>query len=167
MTHLLVQQLRFTRSEWQRGFEGVTVEDAQRRCEPMNSLSWMMGHLAWHEQLYWLDRAQGIVLVPDVIKCGYGSEPCNPPFEEMVTAYQTITAAADAYLDTLMPDLMQTHFMVNGQPMRENIGTLLIRMTYHYWYHLGESQSVRQMFGHQNLPAYVGGDLFKVSYHPE
>lgn len=167
MVHLLVQQLRFTRSEWLRGFEGVTAEDARRRCEPVNSLGWLMGHLAWHEQLYWLDRAQGIVLVPEVTKYGYGSEPSCPPYDEMLAAWHTITGATNAYLDTLTPDILQTYLSANGQPMRENVGTLLLRMIYHYWYHLGESQAVRQMLGHRDLPTYVSGELSKSPYQPE
>lgn len=167
MAHLLVQQLRFTRGEWLRGFEGLSAEDAQRRSEPMNSLSWLMGHLAWHEQLYWLERAQGIVLVPEVTKYGFGSEPCIPPYDEMLAAWQAITEASNAYLDTLTPDSLQTRLLANGQPMKDSIGTNLFRMIYHYWYHLGELQAIRQMLGHRNLPVYVGGDLSKSPYQPE
>lgn len=46
MTHPLVAQLRFTRSEWLRGLQDVTAEEAVRRFEPINSISWMIGHLA-------------------------------------------------------------------------------------------------------------------------
>ena len=47
MTHPLVTQLRFTRSEWLRGLEAVTAEDASRRFGPINPIAWMIGHLAW------------------------------------------------------------------------------------------------------------------------
>lgn len=33
---------------------------------------------------------------------------------------------------------------------------MLMRQTWHYWYHLGESQAVRQLLGHTDLPGYVG-----------
>jgi hypothetical protein len=59
MTHPLVTQLRFTRSEWIRGLEAVTTDEAARRFGPINPIAWMVGHLAWQEQLYWLERAQG------------------------------------------------------------------------------------------------------------
>ncbi len=39
-------------------------------------------------------------------------------------------------------------------------------MTYHYWFHLGESQAVRQLLGHRNLPQFVG-DINQASYVPE
>ena len=59
MPHPLVEQLRFTRSEWQRALAGLTDEDARRRLPPMNCISWMLGHLAYHEHAWWLALAQG------------------------------------------------------------------------------------------------------------
>jgi hypothetical protein len=35
-------------------------------------------------------------------------------------------------------------------------GSLLLRVTYHYWYHLGENMAIRQMLGHTTLPQFVG-----------
>ena len=45
MTHPLVTQLRFARSEFVRCLEGVSDEDARSRIMPMNCISWMVGHL--------------------------------------------------------------------------------------------------------------------------
>jgi hypothetical protein len=56
MTHPLVEQLRFTRSEFARGLVGLSQDDAMKRIQPMNAISWMIGHLAWQEQRYWLTR---------------------------------------------------------------------------------------------------------------
>ena len=56
MAHPVVDQLRFTRSEWLRGLEGVSEEDAKKHFGPMNCISWTVGHLAWHEQRYWLEH---------------------------------------------------------------------------------------------------------------
>ena len=66
MAHPLVDQLRFTRSEWLRGLEGVSEEDAAKHFGPMNCISWTVGHLAWHEQRYWLERAQDKILFPEL-----------------------------------------------------------------------------------------------------
>ena len=46
MPHPLVDQLRFARSEFLRGLEGLTKEDAARRVLPANCISWNVGHLA-------------------------------------------------------------------------------------------------------------------------
>ncbi len=38
MTHPLVEQFRFTRSEWMRGLQGVSEEDGARHFGPMNCI---------------------------------------------------------------------------------------------------------------------------------
>ena len=48
----------------------------------------------------------------------------------------------------------------------ETPGTKLLRTTYHYWFHLGESQAVRQMLGHNRRPTFVGG-FGRSVYRPE
>ena len=60
MAHPRVDQLRFARSEWQRGLAGLSEVDAGIRYLPMNSISWMVGHMAWHERLCWMRRARGV-----------------------------------------------------------------------------------------------------------
>ncbi|GAB4523507.1 MAG: hypothetical protein OHK0046_37270 [Anaerolineae bacterium] len=153
---LLVQQLQFTRREFQRAFEGVSAEDGVRRLEPVNSLSWMIGHLANQEHNYWV-ITQGQNVAPglnDLV--GSGKPGSTPPLDEMWAIWHTVTQAADAYLVTLTPELLETHLLRDGQPTRENVGTMLLRNIYHYWFHLGESYAVRQLLGHTNLPSFVG-----------
>jgi uncharacterized damage-inducible protein DinB len=167
MTHLLVTQLRFARSEFVRCLDGIPAEDAVRRMGPMNSISWMVGHLSNQENTYWVRLAQDKVLFPDLNNLvGYGKPASTPPLEEMWAAWREMTAAADPYLDTLTPELLQTHFVWKGKPRDESIGTTLMRNIYHYWYHLGEAHAVRQMLGHKDLPEYVG-DMSKAFYFPE
>ena len=62
MTHTLVTQLRFARSEFKRCLDGLEDEDARKRVGPPNSISWMIGHLANQEQSYWLFLAGGQVV---------------------------------------------------------------------------------------------------------
>ena len=64
--HPLVDQLRFTRSEWLRGLKGVSEDAGARHFGQMNSIGWIVGHLAWQEQRYLLHRPQGIMLREDI-----------------------------------------------------------------------------------------------------
>lgn len=59
MPHQLVDQLRFARSELLRCLDGVSDADAVRRIEPMNCISWIVGHLASQENHYWVKLAGG------------------------------------------------------------------------------------------------------------
>lgn len=166
MPHPLVVQLRFTRSEFQRALKGVTAEEACRRFEPMNCISWMVGHLAWQEQRYWLTQAQGITPLPEVNKFGYGQPASTPPLKEMWAAWKAVTEAADPWLDTLDDAALLTFSLIGKppKPSSESIGTRLLRTTYHYWFHTGESQAIRQMLGHTKLPTFVGDIGGKAPY---
>lgn len=168
MTHPLVDQFRFTRSEWLRGLAGVSEEDATRHCGPMNCISWIVGHLAWHEHRYWLERAQGNMLFPQLNeRYAYGAPMSTPSLSEMLDIWHTVTRAADAYLDTLTTETLQRELLRDGKPIGQSIGSALRRITYHYWYHIGEIQAIRQMLGQANLPEYVGDIETEAPYRPE
>lgn len=157
MVHPLVLQLRFTRSEFRRGLAGVTDEEARRRFLPMNCISWNIGHLVWQEQRYWLTRAQGKVLLPEVQELfAYGAPASTPPLDEIWQAWELITNAADLWLNELTAEKLEERVIIDEKPSRYIFGSLLYRMIYHYWYHLGENMSIRQMLGHTNLPQFVG-----------
>ena len=168
MPHPLVLQLRFARSEFQRALEGLTEEDASRRLMPMNCISWNIGHLAWQEQRYWLWRGQGKVLLPHLNEqFANGAPACTPSLAEVWDAWHTVTEAADPWLDTLTTDKLQENVVTDGKPSKILFGSLLLRTTYHYWYHTGESMAIRQMLGHSGLPDFVGNIDGEAPYHPE
>jgi hypothetical protein len=159
MPHPLVLQLRFTRSEFERGLAGLADDDARRRFLPMNCISWNIGHLAWQEQRYWLFRGQGQLLLPEVNEqFAYGAPASTPALDDVGEAWRTITAAADPWLDTLTTDfLLANHrFESDGQEFFLTFGNLMQRVIYHYWYHIGENMAIRQMMGHRDLPEFVG-----------
>jgi uncharacterized damage-inducible protein DinB len=167
MTHPFVTQLRFARSEFVRCLEGISAEDARVRLESMNCISWIVGHLANQENRYWVLAAQGQTSAPhlnDLV--GYGKPASTPPLDEMWEVWREVTAAADVYLDTLTPEILQTHFEWKGKPYPESAGTLLQRNIYHYWFHTGEAHAIRQMLGHSDLPQFVG-DMERAVYRPE
>jgi hypothetical protein len=157
MSHPLVSQLRFTRSEFLRAIKGVSDEDAQKRFLPMNSLSWNVGHLAWQEQRYFLHFAQGQMLLPEINKTfAFGADASTPPLSEVLQAWKAITAAVDPWLDSLTSAKLESAVFSKGKPTARIYGNLLQRLIYHYWYHIGENMAIRQMLGHPRLPQFVG-----------
>jgi uncharacterized damage-inducible protein DinB len=168
MSHPLVLQLRFTRSEFLRGIKGVTEKEASKRFLTMNCISWNVGHLAWQEQRYFLSFAQGITLYPEIAKdFAYGSPASTPSLMEMLSAWQKITKAADPWLDTVASEMLQKNVISNGKQIQYKYGNLLQRVIYHYWYHLGENMAIRQNLGHKKLPQFVGSIDTKAPYMPE
>ncbi|HLF25673.1 MAG TPA: DinB family protein [Anaerolineae bacterium] len=168
MTQPLVEQFRFTRSEWLRGLAGVSEEDAARHFGPMNCIGWIVGHLAWHEHRYWLERAQGQVLFPQLNEMyAYGAPMSTPALRDMLDRWERVTQAADPYLDALTTATLQDQLRYEGKPVGQSIGSALRRVTYHYWFHIGEIQAIRQMLGQTNLPEYVGDIEAEAPYRPE
>ncbi len=168
MSHLLILQLRFTRSEFKRGLAGLTDDEARRRFLPMNCISWNIGHLAWQEQRYFLYLAQGQMLMPHINEqFAYGAPASTPALGEMWAAWEAITQAADPWLDALTSEKLQGHVIRDGQPSPYLFGSLVQRVIYHYWYHTGENLAIRQNLGHKDLPEFVGDIDGEAPYRPE
>ncbi len=167
MPHPLVTQLRFARSEFQRCLEGLSDEDARTRLDPMNCISWMIGHLANQEHFYWVYLAQEKNVVSglnDLV--GFGKPASTPPLDEMWETWQRVTTTADPFLDTLTTAQLESFSQYRGKAMRESIGTTMLRNIYHYWFHTGEAHAVRQQLGHGELPQCVG-NMADAFYQPE
>ena len=166
MSHPLVAQLRFTRSEFARGLVGLTEEEARRRLLPANAISWNVGHLAWQEQRYFLKYAGGEVLFPEIDTAfAFRAPASTPSLAEMMAAWQAITTAADPWLDRLTPEGLLAMAVSKGREIT-SFGNLLQRTIYHYWYHNGENQAIRQHLGHTDLPQFVGDIDGEAPYRP-
>jgi uncharacterized damage-inducible protein DinB len=168
MPHPLVDQLRFTRSEFLRGIRGVSEADAQRRIEPMNSISWNVGHLAWQEQQYFLTWPSGLRPFRDIDReFVSGGPPSSPSLLRVLEAWRAITTAADPWLDGVTSDDLEAHVISSGRPLQRRYGDLLQRVIYHYWYHTGETMAIRQQLGHTRLPQFVGNIDDRAPYRPD
>lgn len=168
MAHPLVLQLRFTRSEFARAWKGVSDTDARHRVEPMNCISWIIGHLTWQEQYYFLHYGQGQLPFPQINRdFANGALASTPALAEVVSAWQAITEDADPWLDTLTSTGLQQHIISQGKPIAYTFGNLVQRVIYHYWYHTGEVMAIRQLIGHTRLPQFVGALDRKAPYQPE
>jgi hypothetical protein len=167
MTHPLVKQLYFARSEFQRCLDGLPEEDGARRILPMNCISWIVGHLALQENSYWNYLGQENIIYPHLRGLvGSGMPASTPSLAEMQSAWQDITAQANGFLVNLSTTSLQEHFTHKGRELEESIGTMLHRNIYHYWFHTGEAHAIRQVSGHTNLPDFVG-NMEGFFYQPE
>lgn len=167
LCHPLVVQLRFTHASFSACLDSVSDAEAQKRLNSMNCLSWTVGHLANQEHRYWVQAAQGKTLLPhlnDLV--GYGKPASTPPLEEMWSAWQCVTVEADKYLETVTSEVLEGYFAVEGKQLRESSGTMLLRNIYHYWYHIGEARTIRELLGHTDLPEYVG-EMSRAVYRRE
>jgi hypothetical protein len=168
MTHPLVDQLLFSRSEFIRALQGLSEEDAQKRILQMNCISWNVGHLAWQEQKYFLTYARGITLLANIQKdFAKGAAASSPSLKEMLEAWEAITREADTWLKNVSTGFLLQPVVLDGKTMDFTYGNVILRTIYHYWYHTGENCAIRQMLGHTDLPSFIGDIDGKAPYRPE
>jgi hypothetical protein len=168
LAHPLVDQLRFTRSEWLRALRGISDEDGARHFGQMNSIGWIVGHLAWQEQRYLLYRPQEIMLREDIQKdFTTGGPMSTPSLAETLAAWRSITKATEPFLDQLTTKKLLADLPLNGKRSGQSQGSAIRRMTYHYWFHIGEILAIRQQLGGKGLPEYVGRIEARAPYRPE
>ena len=157
--HPMVEQLHFARTEFARVFEGVDDQDAAKRLGPMNSLGWIVAHLALQEQRYWVVIAQGRAAVshPELVELsGYPDRATTPLLSAVRPIWEDVQESADRYLEQVDDEALAEHFHFDGERLRESVGTMIYRNTHHYWFHAGEAHAIRQQLGHRDLPEFVG-----------
>jgi DinB superfamily len=167
MAHPRVEQLRFARSEWQRGLEGLSDGDARKRLMPMNSISWMVGHLAWHERRVWAERGLGLRIEPILDLVANGAPASTPPLDEMWAAWARMVTLADPLLEAFTSETLELPLAHDGREDPPAAGSGLQRITYHYWSHIGEASAVRQLLGHEGLAEFVGDIEGEAPYRRE
>ena len=165
----IVEQLRFTRGEWLRALAGLKPKDATVHHGQMNSIGWIVGHLAWQEQRYLLLRPQGIMLRQDIQQAFTTGGPMSTPaLKDTLAAWRQIIRATDPFLDKLTTRaLLRDLPLVEGKRSGQTQGDAIRRMTYHYWFHIGEIMAIRQVLGQKRLPEYVGPLERKAPYRPD
>jgi uncharacterized damage-inducible protein DinB len=153
--HLLVEMQHLTRAEFLRGLEGLSDEDARRRIEPMNCISWIIGHMACQEHAYFAAWPQGEEVAPEYRPFAYGSPASQPPLEEVMALWRAASEGADRCLHAADEEgLRQPIVAPDPRVERENLGTRITRNIFHYWSHIGEISAIRQMLGHR-APEFV------------
>ena len=168
MAHPLVDQLRFTRSEWLRALDGIRTADALKRLEPMNSIGWIVSHLAWHEQITFLTRLSDTTPVAFANEHGANGQPASTPsLDAAMRAWRAVVAAADPVLEGLTTADLQGWLPRTRTPNTRLLGSSVQRVTYHYWFHIGEITAIRQVLGHAAVPEFVGDIDGEAPYRSE
>ncbi len=158
--HTLVEMHYLTRKEFERNLRGLNSEDAQKRIEPMNCISWIIAHVAAQYRAFFVDWPQGKELDSRYKAFGYGSPASQPSLDETMALWQDACKDADAWLQAATGESLKERNAFNSTE-EENGGTLLVRSIFHTWCHLGEISAIRQILGHRP-PEFV--NMHKWSY---
>ncbi len=152
--HHLVRYLQHARRELRRAVDGMSAADLERRVGGINSVAWMVGHLAWQEQAYWL-LSRGEPALADLDAFGRGRPDAPPAFDELFDVWARVTAASDVWLSGLDEAGLRSHLQGRRLFEKENVGTLLTRASSHYYLHIGQITAVRRLLD-DRVPSFVG-----------
>ncbi len=139
-----------TVSEFRRGLEGLTAEEALVRHPKadgtaMNAASWIVAHIADHwanAQAFALGREAGIL--------GPSRDGTAPPFEDALARLEAATSDLGWIAAAGDVRMSRPH---EGRDY--TAGTFLMRAVMHTWFHCGEINAIRQLLGHPEI-AFVG-----------
>ncbi len=156
--HQLVQIQHIARKEFERGLTDLSDEDARKRIDPMNSITWIIGHVAHQHHVFFVTLPRDEDERPEYRGFGYGSPASTPPLDVVMELWHTACDEADAWLDSATDESL-TELISPWEG--ENAGTLLVRNIFHTWDYLGEISAIRQVLGH-NPPQFV--DMYGWQY---
>jgi uncharacterized damage-inducible protein DinB len=155
-------------ASWLRALDAIPEGDGEIRLSPMNSIGWIVSHLAWHEQLSFLTRLAGETPVPDANRHGVNGQPAStPPLDEAMATWRAVVAAADPVLEQLDTEGLEAWLPRTRVPNTRTVGSTLQRVIYHYWFHIGEITAIRQLRGHAGVPEFVGDIDREAPYRAE
>ena len=143
--HTLAQMLELSRQEFDRNLAGLTDEDARKRIEPMNCISWIVAHVANQHHTIFVDWPAGRRTDARYQPFGYQAPASQPPLDEALALWRDACQESDAWLQTADEAALAQVTPFFG----ENMGSLLVRCIYHTWHHAGEINAIRQLLGHR------------------
>lgn len=160
---------RFALSEFERGLDGLTDEDARTRMTKadgteMNAISWNVGHIARHwfrVAAYARQEQPPAGLEP--YTSGPAADPTPPPLSNVLTLLEDAKTSIDWIREANDALLSATR---GSDRHGENVGTALMRAVLHTWFHAGEINAVRQMLGHPPI-GFVGGMIGNLEWRGE
>ena len=146
--HTLGDMLYISRKEFDRNLKGLGDEDARKRIEPMNCISWIIAHVANQHHIFFAVWAQSKDMDERYLPYGYGSPASQPPLDEALSLWHDACKNTDAWLQSADTETLKNQPAI-ASPETENMGALMARCIFHTWCHLGEVSSIRQILGHK------------------
>ena len=146
--HTLVDMLYLSRQEFERNLNGLNDEDARKRIEPMNCISWIIAHVAQQNHAFFVAWPQGKEVESRYNPYGYGQPASQPILEEALALWRDACGASEEWLQAVTNNALRQIPAVTSI-QGEDFGTLMVRCIFHTWCHIGEISSIRQILGHK------------------
>ena len=154
--YLPAELASFTFSEFERGLEGLSDEDARLRMKKadgteMNAVSWSIAHIAAH----WLAVAAYARKeeTPSNLMRFFGAEadPTPPLVSDALKLLEEAKASTEWIANADNGLLAETRDGLQASATHGNVGTAIMKVALHTWSEIGEINAIRQMLGHPTI----------------
>jgi hypothetical protein len=111
-------------------------------------------------------RAQGLTPFPELQDIApNGGPPSTPALREMLLLWRQVATSVDPWLDELTTGTLAAD--LGGPGGKRTVADSIQRVTYHYWFHIGEILAICQQLGHRRLPEFVGDIDSRAPWRPD
>jgi len=132
----------------------LSDNDIKKVFPPMNCIGWLIGHSARYNYAV-ANKVDGVIIPEDVEKFSNGQPHSTPDLEFIINLWnksvkvvkKSLSEVTDLDLETKITWVNKNKNWDVNQDEKINLGTDLARYLFHYWNHLGEIASVRQLLG--------------------
>jgi uncharacterized damage-inducible protein DinB len=143
------------RADLMRALDGFDDASGALRLGGLNEVAWMVAHLAFQEQAYWLLAFDRDPPRPQLAEYRRSRPDPVMPLSQALDAYRAVSAATEPFLLGLRAEDLERRTPSVELQLKEPIGVLCLRVFGHHYVHIGQITAVRRWLG-MPVPPFVG-----------
>lgn len=142
----IIDQYKITNNQVLNYINDISDEESKAIFTPLNCISWTLGHLSRYNNLAFAARDKGEEIPEKFRDFENGSPHSQKDLSYVKGLWEQTLNDTDKFLDNLKEEDLK-RILNNDSYDVDNLGTVMTRMIFHSWNHLGEIASVRQLLG--------------------
>tara|TARA_B100000315_G_C14425783_1_gene517763 strand:+ start:155 stop:640 length:486 start_codon:yes stop_codon:yes gene_type:complete len=142
----IIEQYKITNNQVLNYINDISDEESKAIFAPLNCISWTLGHLSRYNNLTFAARDKGEQIPEKFRDFENGSPHSQKDLSYVKGLWEKTLNDTDKFLDNLKEEDLK-RILNNDSYDVDNLGTVMTRMIFHSWNHLGEIASVRQLLG--------------------
>ena len=142
----IIEQYKITNNQVLNYINDISDEESKAIFTPLNCISWTLGHLSRYNNLTFAARLKGEQIPEKFRDFENGSPHSQKDLSYVKGLWQQTLNDTDKFLDNIKEEDLN-RVLNNDSYDIDNLGTVMTRMIFHSWNHLGEIASVRQLLG--------------------
>ena len=145
-SHIVTGHYELSIDQMENYYRDLSDSDVKRVFPPLNCIGWLMGHSAVYNYEI-ANKVKNINIHEEANNYRNGQPHSTPDLKDIVKLWEDSVATVKNSLKLISDEDLSSKITWVKDDEKINFGTDISRMTFHYWNHLGEIASVRQLLG--------------------